>query len=601
MYLPNLQEQPQETLQTTTFLGYNHNPVIADGEFYDMMNLSGRSYPLMDQRPKRGITSLDVEGQDPVPLTGIHGRDQLVFIRGTDVYWAMQKVNGISVSADDSMMPKKIVSMGAYVCIWPDKVYFNTADLNDKGSMQRLWTMSGTNISAVMCRGDGTDYDMTDITISAVPPENPQNGQLWIDQSGENDALKQYASLSQEWVEVASTFVKLSATGIGHGLKEQDCITISGLEAVASASERIKKQIEILNGSYIVFGAGEDYIYVAGLISETQSALKDQATRFDLTVPDLDYICESNNRLWGCKYGLENGQVVNEIRATKLGDFKNWSCFMGLSTDSYTVSVGTDGPFTAAVSQRGYPVFMKENCIHRISGNAPSSFQMTTTMCRGCQEGSWRSAIVMNESIYYKSRAGVMVFDGSMPQEISTQLGGILYKDARAGAVNGKYYISMQDQNNVWQLFVYDTKTGLWYHEDHFMALGFGTVDDELYAISESDNTLVSMLGSFGAAEEALDWEAVFGLFGTDYTNQKYLSRFNLRMQLEHGSKVNLFIMYDGDGEWHDEGEIRGLSTKTFMIPVIPRRCDHLQFKLVGNGACKVYSISRILEVGGDG
>ena len=36
-----IQEGQQSVLQTTTFLGYNHNDIIGDGEMYDMLNLSG--------------------------------------------------------------------------------------------------------------------------------------------------------------------------------------------------------------------------------------------------------------------------------------------------------------------------------------------------------------------------------------------------------------------------------------------------------------------------------------------------------------------------------------------------------------------------------
>ena len=34
----------------STFRGYNHNPKIGEGEFYDMENLTGDSYPLLSVR-----------------------------------------------------------------------------------------------------------------------------------------------------------------------------------------------------------------------------------------------------------------------------------------------------------------------------------------------------------------------------------------------------------------------------------------------------------------------------------------------------------------------------------------------------------------------
>lgn len=600
-YLPPLNVIPQQPMITTKFLGYNHKDIVQDGEMYDMLNLTGDHYPLLTQRKKRGFTSFGEPEEEPVPLTGIHGRDQLVFIRGTQVYWALSPVDGISVSDDEDMLPKKIVSMGAYVCIWPDKVYFNTADLTDRGSMERRWTLTGANISATMCRNDGTDYDTEHITQSNTPPAEPVHNQLWIDTSGDVDELKQYSSITEEWTYVATTFIKLEASGIGAGLKQDDVITLSGLTTATGVDEKIRKQIEALNTTNILYQVGQDYIVVAGFLRTSQDALGEAAVHADQTVPDLDYIVESNNRLWGCKYGMVDGVFVNEIHACKLGDFKQWNSYLGLSTDSYTVSVGTDGLFTGAVTQRGYPVFFKENCIHKLSGNTPSTYSVTTIMCRGIQNGSWQSAVVVNESVLYKSRTDVMLFDGSMPVSVSQALGDILYSEARAGAWKGKYYINMKDPQDVWHLFVYDTASGLWFYEDNFHALGFGTVEDEIYAIDADNNVLVSLFGSMGQQEGELDWSATFGLFGTDYINHKYLSRFNLRMLLPVGNFVHLWIQYDGDGTWHDEGEIRGHQMKSFMVPVIPRRCDHLQFRITGYGPCTIYSIGRVLEVGSDG
>lgn len=274
---------------------------------------------------------------------------------------------------------------------------------------------------------------------------------------------------------------------------------------------------------------------------------------------------------------------------------------MGNSQDSYVANVGTDGPFTAAVTQKSYPVFLKENCIHQVYGQGPTSFQINTIKCRGCQDGSGRSAIVVNEQLYYKSRTDVMRFDGSLPASVSIQLGDILYSHARAGAVKGKYYISMQDPDDAWHLFVYDTDKGTWYREDHFHALGFGRVDDELYAIDEDNNKLVAMLGSQGTKEDELDWMAEFGLYGTDWRQQKYLSRFDIRLFLAEGGRADLSIQYDSDGIWRERGTIHGKKMQTQVLPVIPRRCDHLRFRLKGHGDCRIYAISRILEVGSDG
>lgn len=72
-------------------------------------------------------------------------------------------------------------------------------------------------------------------------------------------------------------------------------------------------------------------------------------------------------------------------------------------------------------------------------------------------------------------------------------------------------------------------------------------------------------------------------------------------MKGEAGALVDLYIQYDSNGIWERKGSIVCRNTNSFMVPVIPRRCDHCQVKLVGSGDVKVFSIARILEVGSDG
>lgn len=614
-YMQQLQPGNKTTLMTSAFYGYNHNPVITDGEMYDMKNLSGDMYPTLTTRRRRGINSYDVEGQAAVNLNGIHGRDQLVFIRGTQVFYNFIPVDGVTVSDSESMMPKQIVSMGAYVCIFPDKVYFNTVDATDKGSMERLYNTDSENISLIMCRNDGTNYDYTTISRGTQAPASPDNGALWLDESGSGAVLRQYMKNADEWLEVTTTYVKIQGTGIGAGLKEYDVINISGLALGGENPDTvIAEQVAALNGSMIVYAAGENYIIVAGILSAAveEEDLAEDTVHADLSIPKLDYVVESNNRMWGCRYGLQNGSVVNEIYASALGDFRVWQRFMNNSTDSWTAQVGTDGPFTGAITQRGYPVFLKEGAIHRVSGNTPQTFSIQTTYCRGVQRGSWRSLCVVAENIYYKARDGIMMYDGNMPVPVSEQLGEELYSDARAGVLGDKYYISMKDKDDTFVMMVLDTKNGVWWKEDNTQALGFGAVEDDLFYIDEISNNLVSVKGLTGTKETNFDWMAEFDLYGVSYRrqsnyddpkrvrNHKYVSLFKIRMELAEGAWLKLYMKYDNKN-YVLAGEKRGTSLKTFVLPVIPKRCDHVRFKLEGHGDVTIYDISRIMEVGGDG
>ena len=54
MLAPQLTETEKQTTMTEVFLGYDHNLELADGEFYDMENLSADHYPLLSPRTRRG-------------------------------------------------------------------------------------------------------------------------------------------------------------------------------------------------------------------------------------------------------------------------------------------------------------------------------------------------------------------------------------------------------------------------------------------------------------------------------------------------------------------------------------------------------------------
>lgn len=75
---------------------------------------------------------------------------------------------------------------------------------------------------------------------------------------------------------------------------------------------------------------------------------------------------------------------------------------------------------------------------------------------------------------------------------------------------------------------------------------------------------------------------------------------FDLRLQMR--GEANLYLQYDSSGQWHYAGRLlwKKGTTRSFAMPVIPRRCDHVQLKLSGKGEMRLFSIARILELGSD-
>lgn len=750
-YFPDLPTVQTTTVMTDAFLGINKGLSIADGEFADMQNLTADAYPVLSTRRKRMRVNWKggENGHKLVNPQGLVGTEKMVVIDDGKVYLDGEET-GLTLSTENDMQPKHVVCMGAYVCVWPDKKYINTANPDEYGDMGASWSAGDGDISAIMCRKDGTDYDMESIVIADEAPPEPEDGKLWLDTSGDNDVLKQYSEIYDEWVQVATTYIKIQAEGIGRQFREGDAVFLSGVSvaggtaiggdgdkpgfsgeqtlnfttddftlkstftttknadgtivnsrpttaertktinvsgipegaAIKSAvlhvkttnpahgyqvltvngqklvigdnavpvevsgngeasfkfvfqvwahgteigshsgvvgfseielevtydapeegatgsrvDENTRSQMEALNNSNMLYGVGDDYIIVAGLLR--QHVALAATLKAEMRIPDFDYVCEANNRIWGCTYSRTNGELVNEIHACALGDFRNWYLFEGTSMDSYVVSIGSDGVFTGAFSLKGNPLFFKENVMHRISGTQPSNFALNSTQCRGVQDGCWRSMTQVNETLFYKARTDVMAYDGSLPVSVSEKLGDTRYYDASAGSVRDKYYISMRDKDQNWNLFVFDTRKGLWHREDASNAQLFATMHGDMYCVI--DGELVCVNGSGGDPEGSFEWSATFGVYGYETEAQKYLSRFNIRAQLDADAWMKMEIMYDSDGEWVDEGTVRCPMRRTFMIPVIPRRCDHCQIRLSGKGAATIYSIARVLEIGGDG
>lgn len=575
MKLPILSEIESSREMIDVFGGYNHNLRISNGEFYNMKNLSSSDYPVLSPRKRRGIYATPEKPQ------GLLAKDSLCYVDGENFI-----INGKTIPLGLTDGDKTLISMGAYVIIMPDKKYINTTDTSDCGSIESKVTSTGT-VTFSLCRIDGDTYE--NYTISSSAPRYPANLALWLDTSSVPHTLKQYSTTNAVWTAIATTYIKISATGIGKSFSENDGVSISGCVGDAVAD---------LNSTAIIWARGDDYIVVTGILDKvtTQTAPITIARQ----MPNMDFVIESGNRLWGCRYGASVGGVtVNEIYASKLGDFKNWNSFLGISTDSYAATVGTDGEFTGAVTHLGYPIFFKENCMHKVYGNYPSNYQIQTTTCRGVQKGCERSLATVNEVLYYKARSGVCIYDGSLPTEISSAFGEEAYGNAVAGSLGNKYYISMQDTEKLWHLFVYDAKRGMWHREDDTQATAFCNCNGDLFFIDYADKLIKSVNGA-GVAEGDVRWMAETGIIGTDSPDKKYVARIDVRLSITVGTRVHFYVQYDSDGGWEHLFTMTGVSLRSFAVPIRPQRCDHLRLRIEGDGEAKIYSICKTIEQGSD-
>jgi len=553
----------------TGFTGYNHNLKIGNSEFYDQKNISGDLLPVVSPRPRRGVV------RTLTKANGLFANAKLGWVDGTDVYYNGEIVGTVTDSE------KTIIRMGAYVLIWPDKVYYNTAT-DVFGALEASYT-STTTVSATLCKADGTPYTYA---MGATAPSTPADGAYWLDTSGEKDYLKQYSDALSSWQSIPTVYVKISSTGIGTGFSEYDGVTISGMDD------------DELNGKFYLVSKGDDYIVVVAVIRNAIVS-NTAAVTVKREIPTMEHLTECNNRIWGCN------STNNELYACALGDPKNWNQFMGLNTDSYALSLGSAGAFTGATTHLGNVLFFKENMVHQVMGTLPSNFSTDDMGVRGVASGSAKSLCVVNEVLYYRSVNDVCAFTQSLPVSISEALGNERYKNAVAGELNGKYYLCMEDALGAHVLFTFDTYQQVWCKEDSVSVRWFAHAEGELYFIA--GNILYSVGGNItdyadanAALEAPVTWMLETGDIGLDAPFNKYITGIQLYASAELGTALIVEAQYNAVGAWNEVFRGAPVSPKSMVIPITTPRCRTLKLRIKGTGDFKLWSLTRRTMAGSD-
>lgn len=314
------------------------------------------------------------------------------------------------------------------------------------------------------------------------------------------------------------------------------------------------------------------------------------AMTIERRVPELKVICASNNRLWGAD--------DTTIWASALGDPLTWFNYDGLSTDSYSVAVGTDGPFTACCEYGSNVLFFKEDKLHKLIGSAPSEYAIYTYSIPGVQLGSMRSAQVINEVLYYKGVDGVYAYNGGVPYPVSENFGTRRFQDARAGNDSRTYYISMQDvETEEWGLWTLDTERGIWLREDDTHAIDFTTLDGEMMFLADEGKTVYRVEPSEGG--ERLRWVAQLYPMEETVHGKRGYSHLYLRYEMEPGAWMQVEIREDA-APFRKIGAFHGDRRRTGTITMAPGRCDTFQLRLSGEGRCVLKSLVRQFDVGSD-
>lgn len=483
-----------------------------------------------------------------------------------------------------------------------------------------------------LVNGDGV------INYTDEKPQTPTHGEYYYDSV--TQGLYVYNDIDEDWHAVTTCWTR---------------ITINGSEssdnkaAVKAALERLHEGDLLQVGG--IYHNGSNY----GMMDTAMSVISMEPNSYRITLngliycehmdyiaairrmPKLDYICEHENRVFGCRFGQnDEGKFVNEVYASALGDQYNWFLFEGTEADSWVSGVGAPGPWTGCCECGEYVFFFKEDIIYVLSGNGPSSFRLTPFNDFGVQQGSEQSLTVNDNQAYYKSVHGVRrISPYSYSTKISALIGEDKWKNAVGGTDGQKYYVRMEDKDTGERsVFVYDEATRVWTVEDepatvigsmvryknNLLAVGAegnGADYDIVYTYMNAENAFADEARKFFVKknsqwvqenkrtkltdEGAFEWYGETGPMGLEEPGEKRIKSIQIRLKADAGTALRVQVQYDESGEWHEIArEIRG-KRGTFRIAYTPqRRCDTFRLRFEGKGDCIIYSIAIHAEDAGD-
>lgn len=562
---PRIKALPRQRTAVTAFAGYDRRPAPREGGLAQMRNLSTDEYPfLVTRRPRGRVRAL-------VRPHGLFALNGLLVADGTVLCHDGVPVDGLTLTDTD----KRFAALGAKLVIFPDAVVYDT--LSREWEKLARENVAPTNTSVRVSTRDGGVYG--NVTVAAGPPESPENGDLWLDTSGEEHVMKLFSSLYGTWQSMAVSYVRIAAEGIGEGLRVGDAVDIEGFMDAS------------LNGTKVIAARGDDWLVVPGLVD---AAFDETATvRVTRRVPALDHITVCNNRLWG------TCNAEHALYASAPGDPTNFYRYRGIADDAYAVTVGSPGPFTGIAEYGGTVAAFKADRIARVSGGTPVRFRLTETVCRGLCPGG--GTAVVDNTLFYTAGDALMAFTAGRPVSVSQALGALHMERAALGAFGKKLYLSVTETDGKASLLVFDTETGLFAREDGTAAQGFAAWDGDLFFTA--GNTLFSVNGSLpenvadadAALEGSIGFLAETGDLFRDLPDGGAVSKLSFRCEADEGALLRAELICDG-GSPREIGRLTAGMRVCQTAYVLPRHCSSARLRFSGTGRVRLGALTITTE-----
>ncbi|MCK9480082.1 MAG: hypothetical protein M0R40_11420, partial [Firmicutes bacterium] len=301
-------------------------------------------------------------------------------------------------------------------------------------------------------------------------------------------------------------------------------------------------------------------------------------------IPAIQHATVDNNRIFAA--------TGNNIYVSSQGSYSDWTNFADVEGNpnpvgSYREDLDTPQDITGIIKYKGNVVILKPDLVYESFGNKPP-YRIVEVAKTGCIDG--RSVVEVNSVLYWLGRKGIYAYTGGQPRNISEKLNKT-FENGIAGTDGRKYYISAYDGDK-WELYVYDTYSGLWHIEDNKQFVGLAYADGHMHGLAKDGNVY-----KFGGGDERVEWEFKTQDFTFGMPNKKTLSKIYIRVQMARYSDLDIYIKKDNGG-FERKATYHANEFTTFDFKAKIKKFDSFALMFKGMGDVRILDIHGDVTVG---
>ncbi len=608
----------RQHFQIGTMDGIDRSSFADEHTLQDAHNLTSDGKPYWKTRPPRGRWHLLNEEQDETnsgvfvlndPISGACSLEEgLCWTAGTKIYIGGKQIEEVTLQESDR---KQLLALGRDLFIVPDGVllhkeedgYWTTTKAESRFSTE------GTRFHFGGCDENGQTRGVA--KAGNTTPDASNEMYDWIDTSVSPAVLKSMNE-NRTWVSIQNYGWYLSMPDVHEKFNVGDFVNIT-----------IPGQVFMRNAC--IFYKETDLICMTGEVYADQGA--GSGVRIVRPFPVIDHAVVCGNRVWGCRFGEnEDGEHINEIFCSALGDPLTWNRYGTGADDCYCASVGAPGAFTGAAVLYDDVVFFKENSVFCVSGKQPSDFRIAHNEGRGVRAGCERSIARLGSSVVYCGTDGVYRTNGSYTVRLCDGFPPTALENAVGGVIGEKYYLAAHDQNAEKCMFVFTAGRDTYHCEDNAINVQYlipqrnslymlcipnitQIVGISLYwmmicvadwnAPDKYTNCLLtegSQESDYGYAPETdIQWYALTNELDCATPDTKCIREVAVRFELGDSALLCVELRTDR-GEIKQLGRFTGKGLRRRILHVSALPCEAVQLYFYGHGACTIRNVEIIFE-----